>query len=690
MSFIDGIFQYQANTASNTKTLGQVKGAGRILSVQGQELVPGKVFEGTVTEMKNGQVTLGLSDGKTISARMEQGVSLAKGQPMLFEVKSNTGEQIAIRPVVLESAQNPTLMKALEAAGLKANPRNLSMVNQMMMEQLPIDKGSLMQMARAVGNFPHADMQTLVQMQKLGFPIDENALNQFQNYKNGQQAMLPDMLSLMEGLAELSEQAFGKEGIGQGPNSLENIMLFPDGQGQAGAGQGQGTGASQVLGFQQQLLEILLGGNSTAQGPESLLQEGGGQQAGTVPDAVLLGQSREGVLDAGIGNQSGEAVLNAGLNQPGEGVLDAGNGSQVSGQESTAGNGGQSGEAVLNTGNGSQAGEAVLNIGNGGQPGEAVLNAGIGNQAGEAVSNAEAGSQVTGQESAAVNGGNGSQAGEALSSINKTLSQEQQTSLAKLLQEIPGARDNGQLLPNGRLNASLSAGELLQQIMASVEHTENLDGGILKKLFASKEYKGLLKQAIADRWFLSPENLKEEGAVKELYQRMSRQLEQIQQALSQAGKEGAALSKHAQSLQSNIEFMNQMNQAYTYAQLPLKLRGQNAHSDLYVYTNKKSLHEKGGELSALLHLDLDHLGSTDIFVKLKGTAVQADFYLENDASYRLIFGNTGQLVERLQERGYQCEVKVENRPRQQDFVEDFLEHDKPSGKLHRYSFDVKA
>ena len=422
MSFIDGIFQYQANTASNTKTLGQVKGAGRTLSVQGQELVPGKVFEGTVTEMKNGQVTLGLSDGKTISARMEQGVSLAKGQPMLFEVKSNTGEQIAIRPVVLESAQNPTLMKALEAAGLKANPRNLSMVNQMMMEQLPIDKGSLMQMARAVGNFPHADMQTLVQMQKLGFPIDENALNQFQNYKNGQQAMLPDMLSLMEGLAELSEQAFGKEGIGQGPNSLENIMLFPDGQGQAGAGQGQGTGASQVLGFQQQLLEILLGGNSTAQGPESLLQEGGGQQAGTVPDAVLLGQS-------------------------GEGVLDAGNGSQVSGQESTAGNGGQSGEAVLNTGNGSQAGEAVLNIGNGGQPGEAVLNAGIGNQAGEAVSNAEAGSQVTGQESAAVNGGNGSQAGEALSSINKTLSQEQQTSLAKLCRKFPGQGTMGSFCP---------------------------------------------------------------------------------------------------------------------------------------------------------------------------------------------------------------------------------------------------
>ena len=140
MGWVDGIFQYQANTASNTNTLNQVKGTGRPLPVQGQELVPGKVFEGTVTEMKNGQVTLGLSDGKTISARMEQGVSLVKGQPMLFEVKANTGEQISIRPVMLESAQNPTLMKALEAAGMKANPRNLSMVNQMMMGQLPIDK----------------------------------------------------------------------------------------------------------------------------------------------------------------------------------------------------------------------------------------------------------------------------------------------------------------------------------------------------------------------------------------------------------------------------------------------------------------------------------------------------------------------------------------------------------------------
>ncbi len=674
MSFVDGIFQYQANTASNTSILNQVKGGGKPLSVQGQELVPGKVFEGTVTEMKNGQVTIGLSDGKAISARMEQGVSLVKGQPMLFEVKANTGDQISIRPVTLESAQNPTLMKALEAAGMKANPRNLSMVNQMMMEQLPIDKNSLMQMARAVGNFPQADMQTLVQMQKLGFTIDENTLNQFQNYKNGQQAMLPDMLSLMEGIAEFSEQAFGKEGIGGGADALENIVLGP--QGQAAVSQGQNTGINPMLGFQQQILEILLGGESGTQGTVPDLAEG---QA----DAALGGEigsqaTQEGqagsVLDTGMQNQAGST---SGAAMPGQAgsILDAGipgQASQVSGQEAQApGQNGQMPESAgtaQHLGEGTQAGQ--VSVQNSQAPGAA-----------SAASQAEAGSQP---------GQAGSQMEQLQNPIDHVLSQKQQNTLSSLLQEFSGARENGQLLPNGQLNASLSAGELLQQIMGAVKNTENVSGDLLKKLFFSKEYKGLLKQAMADQWLLSPENLKEEGAVKELYQRMSRQMEQLQQALSQTGKEGAALGKTAQSLQSNIEFMNQLNQAYAYAQLPLKLRNQNAHSDLYVYTNKKNLREKGGELSALLHLDLDHLGSTDIFVKLKGTAVQTEFYLEDEASYRLIAGFTDRLVEQLQNKGYQCEVKVENRQKQQDFVEDFLEREKPNGKLHRYSFDVKA
>ena len=235
MSFVEGIQQYQNHTTSNTQTLNQVRDTTGARPALTQGLSPGKVFEGTVTEIKNGQVTIGLNDGRSISAKMEPGVHLEKGQPMLFQVKSNSGEQIALRPVTLESAQNPTLLRALEAAGLKVNDRNLSMVNQMMAQQLPVDKNSLLQMMRVAASFPKADMQTLVQMQKLGLVITEESLNQFQNYKNGQQAILPELNHLMEGIAEFSGQLSGSEG-----------------------GIGQTSGA--LLGFQQQIVGILTSG----------------------------------------------------------------------------------------------------------------------------------------------------------------------------------------------------------------------------------------------------------------------------------------------------------------------------------------------------------------------------------------------------------------------------------------------
>ncbi len=653
MSFLDGIFQYQVNTIANTQSARPAKGVSRPLLAQAQELIPGKVFEGTVTDMKQGQVTIGLSDGRTISARMEPGVSLQKGEPMLFEVKASTEEQISIRPVTLESAQNPTLIKALEAAGLKANPRNLSMVNQMMMEQMPIDKNSLLLMARATGNFPQADMQALVQMQKLGFEINENSLNQFQNYKNGQQAMLPELQALMEGLSELPEQMFGKEAVLWNPGGASHA----------------GSGSSPVVSFQQQLLEALLGNNYASGEAAQVTQQAGTGQG--ILDAAGAGQILQ---EAGVGQGIPDAAAGAG---GGQGIPDGAGAGQIL-QEAGVGQG------IPGAAAGAGGGQGIPDAAAG--AGQGVPDAlGTGQRSQEAASVDPSARQLP--------EGNGMPAqdgADASGPIGQALTSKQQASLTGLLQAFSGAEESGQLFKGGRLDANQTAVGLLRQIMDLVAKSNHTDSDLAKKLFSSKEYKALLKQAMADQWFLSPEQLKEEGAVKNLYERMSRQMSDLQQMLTQTGKEGSSLAKTAQSVQNNLEFINQLNQAYTYMQLPLKLQNQNAHSDLYVYTNKKNLRDKEGELSALLHLDMEHLGSTDIYVKLKGTAVQADFYFAEEAAYRLVAGATDRLVERLAARGYQCDVKVENRKQQQDFVQDFLEHEKPSGKLHRYSFDVKA
>ena len=71
--------------------------------------------------------------------------------------------------------------------------------------------------------------------------------------------------------------------------------------------------------------------------------------------------------------------------------------------------------------------------------------------------------------------------------------------------------------------------------------------------------------------------------------------------------------KNTAAIRQNVDYMNQLNQLYSYVQLPMKLTTQNAHSELYVMTRKKRLGEKGGAFTALLHLDMEVLGSMDIY-----------------------------------------------------------------------------
>ena len=137
--------------------------------------------------------------------------------------------------------------------------------------------------------------------------------------------------------------------------------------------------------------------------------------------------------------------------------------------------------------------------------------------------------------------------------------------------------------------------------------------------------------------------------------------------------------------------MNQINQVYTYAQIPLKMSGKNASGELYVYTNKKSLAQGDKDLTAFLHLDLDYLGSTDVSVRMRGREVSTNFYLEDDEAYDMIAYNLPLLEAKLKKKGYNCKLSAIKENKHVNFVEDFLKKDQPSaGQLHRYSFDVRA
>ena len=208
MQISDLVGQYHQTTTSGTDKLTGTKGVENLVASL-RSLTKGNIFEGTVSSMKNGRVTLALSNGQQLSARMEGKVPLSVGQSMFFQVKSNDGTQIAIRPFVVDgNGVNYTLMTALNVAGLAVDADHLSMVNRMMQEQMPIDRNSLQQMARLVSANPDIDVQTLVQLKKLGIPITPENAAQFENYLDDKQAITDQMEHFID---ELSQALQGGE-----------------------------------------------------------------------------------------------------------------------------------------------------------------------------------------------------------------------------------------------------------------------------------------------------------------------------------------------------------------------------------------------------------------------------------------------------------------------------------------------
>lgn len=301
--------------------------------------------------------------------------------------------------------------------------------------------------------------------------------------------------------------------------------------------------------------------------------------------------------------------------------------------------------------------------------------------AGEGIQQADAAKQAEGRQMPAATQG----------SLGEILGKEGAASLEQQLKALE--TDGKQVLfdKNGNLNTGMSAEEFLKNLNQLFKENEFPQKEALFKLFSGKEYQTILKKAVENQWYLEPQETGSKETIEKLYNRLQTQMNRLDEFIKQAGSGTEGLQKAVADVRGNIEFMNQINQIYNFVQLPLKMNGQNVNSELYVYTNKKNPRDMDGELSAFLHLDMDHLGSTDISVKMKGTAVKTNFYMADDASYELILAHAEELAERLENKGYQCQIEVKSEEKDMDFVEDFLKHDMPSaGKVYRYSFDVRA
>lgn len=191
---------YNINAADTTKMSQSQSLTGSVTD----NLKEGEIFEGSVNSIENGKVTIGLANGQTMTARLDSGVSLVPGQSVFFQVKSNDGNLVQIRPVSLNSLDaNPTLLKALDMANIAVNERTINMVNSLMQNSLSINPENLTVMNRAMLNNPHVEPQTLVTMAKYGLELTPENISMFQNYANDKAALANNFDVISEMLPEL-------------------------------------------------------------------------------------------------------------------------------------------------------------------------------------------------------------------------------------------------------------------------------------------------------------------------------------------------------------------------------------------------------------------------------------------------------------------------------------------------------
>ena len=652
MQIRDMLGQYSQNVKNGTEELMSAQGTQKLVSSM-QELEPGSTFEGTVNSVKNGKVVLALGNGQTITARLDGKVSIQPGESMFFQVRSNDGTTIALRPYVQAgNINNPILLNALTAAGVPATERNITMVDSMMKEQMSISKQSILDMGRVIGSNPNVNVNTAVLMTKIGLPVSVEMASQFENYMVDQHAIVDEMDLAM--------------------NQLGRLLGDAD------------LGDEQSFELYGKVLDILNGDGDTVAQTEGIMQQNGET---TVNDSgnVQMETATPQIKDGTAAEQVQERVQEQ---------------EQVQVQERV-----QEQEQVQQ-----QNTKELLSMGAAGEKQDTVT-------AGSGAENPENIMREQSVENAMVQ-----KVPVQTDTLEQILDNNGLNHLKRLLQNIPTLTGNTDLFemqeaedvfvdtmsgddagrkalelaqtvtePEVNLKQSMTAEDFLNTLRDALKQNQEYGFAGMTKLFASKEFGAILKNRAEKQWLLEPQQLKEASKVSDLYERLDHQMKQMENVMKAAGVTQNSFVQTAADIRSNVEFMNQINQVYTYVQLPLKLSGQNASGDLYVYTNKKNLNDPEAELTAFLHLDLDHLGSTDVSIRMKDKNVKTNFYIADDASYDLIEKHLPVLEKRLAQKGYRCSITMSKEEKKVEFVEDFLQHDMPqAGTVHRYSFDVRA
>lgn len=602
-------------------------------------LQEGQTLKGVVSDVHGNEITLSMEDGSSFTGKLPDANQYSIGQKAAFKITSLADNTIYLKTMtgayLLD--MEDTIEQALEEANLPKTERNIDVVRSLLQNQQSISRENILSSIQLCAQFPDADVNAVITMQRLHLPLTGESVAQFEQYQNQSHQLLYKMDGLMDSVSQMLES------IGTHvPRLAKNIG--------------------------NELLSMALQGNAS---PEELAllesrQNSMGENSSTLPalydaegNPIPADSLAKGMVTAAFdaeGNPIPAETLRQYTEQAQLESKDTGNGTAAdkmpTGEEQPA-------DSAATNGPLSRMRQLFSNLTDGNSAlKSAVARSGLAEDFRTPFIHEQTGF---------------------------ILPPAERESFSKFLADYPLPES----LKEGIADGTTTTREFLTEIQKALsEMTEEQAG----KLLSSKPFHALVKGQFMSSWTISPEQLKEPGALNETYNNMAKQLETLAKFNEQVmGKDiFPQVSENAQDMRDNMDFMRMLNQTFQYVQLPLKLQNQNAHGDLYVMTRKESLKKNSKHLKALLHLDMDALGTLDIHITRENTAVSTHFYVTKKTTKDLLEQNISLLAGAIQEQGFAFSSELSMKEKEMDIVNDFIGVDAPVGDLKRYNFDLRA
>ena len=642
----------------------------------GDGLAAGSTITGEIVEKEGDQVTIRLANDQTIQAKLQGSADIEVGMKLTFEVAKGANDQTALRPLFSNLNNNSAVMAALKAAGLPINESTLAMTDKMMQESMPVNRNALAEMFRSISSHQNVSPESIVQMTKLNMPLTESNIIQFDNYRNFEHQITNDLQNVSEGIADLFNEAVTGAVSGQEVTVQAFGNMTPQ------------DVINEVLNLiDTDALETIKPSESDIQAAADLAAKAAQtevvstDQANTDPAAIQAQESVSGGIKGAVDGflsdlkemfisgetPAEETVLNSNLS------LTAAEQSSLSADLQNililAGESADIHEPL----DPSKVMSAIKELVNEYPPENVkVIEA-------ELAAYHEEGSETA--DEAVLNG-------KAQSDIDSL--------------KTPNNTD--QAVTNDTAGAPNSTPGSTQGITAPANNPEYTALSIkaqihekLNDLLSSEGFSKLLKDSVKAQMSIKPETVGENGKIDELYERIQKTTAKITELMESIGRAESDTARASSALTDNVNFMNQLGGFVSYVQLPLKMAGEDANGELYVYTNKKNLANKDGNYSALLHLDMEHLGPMDVYVTMRDhTKVSTNFYLQSEELLNFMESHIDELTARLTAKGYNTSTKVSKKNPGTPItpITDEFTKDDPQEKNHtvvsHMRFDVRA